>query len=500
MKELITITDLLTKPGHKNFPFIDPPKSYTGPTLEQLFIRGLKQRIFSNDMDVVEQLYPGRTPDDQKYRMVKSRVRYKLYDMMLILPITNNPDLPSEQECLGYITRAKILLQAQEFELAEKHAKKAATIAKEGGFTELSLIVWRMLRTIYSTLDRPRLLREAIKTIKSHEELLQAEEEATSLFDMHSHLINRSAYSRQVFSPKTPAALKKLEAIWKKTNSNTVFEKLYRLTIAHFSYEQNFHAVLEYCTLVEAQLKKNAVSTERFDFRSFYHTQVLAFIKTKSYNQGLIVAKAGSELEAVSDAERLHYTEHYFILALRAQKFSLAETICKNASARAKVHKNQLEVIHWEILHGYLGVAKDNAKLTSAISFEKTREGITRVMGGYAMYIRLTILEIAYAFKNENVSSLFDLVQSLSHLLDGYRTENAIEITRLVAFKQLLMILLDTGFNPDKIASRSKAPLARLLGAIDPYSPTEVIPFDTFWSMLVKALMDAHEELRFGKQ
>ena len=127
MNEVKKLVRIVTNRIKKNVSLIDVVNNEDNPGKEQQLFNSIQSGIYTTDDDAALGMY-GTDGTDQRYRMLKSRLRTKLNNLLFFADFNDsrgNISFPFEQECHSHIFRAKILFKEGEFELAEKSVKKA---------------------------------------------------------------------------------------------------------------------------------------------------------------------------------------------------------------------------------------------------------------------------------------------------------------------------------------------------------------------------------------
>ncbi|MEQ8809790.1 MAG: hypothetical protein RIE59_12030, partial [Imperialibacter sp.] len=358
----------------KNVSLIDVISHDENPSKEQQLFNGIQKGLYNTDDEASLGMYESDSTD-QRFRMLKSRLRYKLYNLLYFVDFNDskvNIGFPYEQECHSYIFRAKILFKEGEYELAEKHINKALAISKEAEFTELTLSGLRILRTIYAEMCRPNHLRKTIGRIKKYEEIMKIEEESDNIFNTRSMQLRKSVHSRRVHLDSTMKSVSSLKSLWEKSKSFDAFENFYRLSIASNESLGEYETILKLTSETEELVKAGKVNPLRFDIRYNVYIKTYAYLRAKDFKNGMIYAKAGLEHIGRSSRNWFSHMVNYFLMALHSGNYELAEDLIGQVYRNPHMEKiSQRAKERWELYKAYLFFLMPNRDVEDVIDFSK---------------------------------------------------------------------------------------------------------------------------------
>jgi hypothetical protein len=116
MEELKELVKIVTNRGQKNISLLDLNEKKLSKEMELFF--GIQKGLYANDEQAAAQMYDS-TPDDAKYKMLKSRLRKKLLNHLFFLDFSGSRFKIShkyEQECLNLLHQSRMLIAKQTFE------------------------------------------------------------------------------------------------------------------------------------------------------------------------------------------------------------------------------------------------------------------------------------------------------------------------------------------------------------------------------------------------
>lgn len=506
MDEIKKLVRIITNRVKKNVSLIDVINHDENPSKEQQLYNGIQRGLYSTDDEASMGMYEADSTD-QRYRMLKSRLRYKLYNLLYFVDFNDSKDnigFPYEQECLSYIYRAKVLFKEGEHDLAEKHVNKALAISKEAEFTEMTLSGLRMLRMVYAETCRPNHLRKTLGRIKKYEEVSRLEEEAASIFSMKTMQLRKSIHSRKVHLDSTVKAVQSLMLLWEKSESFNIFQMYYRLRIFSSQLLGEYDDILKITSEAEKLVKEGQVNPLRFDMRYNVYMRTYAYLRSKDYKNGMIFAKAGLEQIGRSSTNWFAHMENYYLLALHSGNYDLAEDIIGQVTRNPYMDRiNQMAKERWELYKAYLHFAMPNRDVEEVLNFNKIYEKLpyyTQDKQGFM--VAIMILEFVDLMKKDRLDVALAKLPNTEKYIYRYLNDNP-ESQREKLFLKLITIIVESSFNPVLAAKKGEKYYERLKGTPEPgdaFAEIEIIPYEQLWEILLKNMEYSHVKLNFGKQ
>src|SRR5690606_20570768 len=118
MEELKRLARVVTLFGKKNVKLLDPDSKKEESLEEKLFLN-IIQNKYSNDKEAILDIY-GNNNRAARYRMLKSRLRQRLYSQLFFVENASRPARREEKKCLDLSYKGKILLQVTEYPIAKQ--------------------------------------------------------------------------------------------------------------------------------------------------------------------------------------------------------------------------------------------------------------------------------------------------------------------------------------------------------------------------------------------
>lgn len=506
MEEIKKLVNIITTRVKKNVSLIDVISHDENPSKEQLLFNGVQKGLYATDDEASMGMY-GADSTDQRYRMLKSRLRYKLYNLLYFVDFNDskvNIGFPYEQECHSYIFRAKVLFKEGEYELAEKHVNKALAISKEAEFTEHTLSGLRVLRTIYAELCRPNHLRKTLGRIKKYEEIMKIEEEACNIYQMRTMQLRKSVHSRKTHLESTRKAVLTLKSLWEKCRTFNAFENYYRLSIGSNELLGEYEEILRTAEEAEKFVKEGLVNPLRFDIRYNVFIKTYAYLRAKDFKNGMVYAKAGLEHIGRSSRNWFAHMENYYLMALHSGNYDLAEDLISQVYRNPHMEKiSQRAEERWELYKAYLYFIMPSRDVEDVLDFSKIYEKLpfyTQDKQGFM--VAIMILEFMDLMKKDKLDIALTKLPNTEKYIYRYLNDNP-ESQREKLFLKLITIMVECSFNPIVAAKKGEKYFNRLKGTPEPgdaFAEIEIIPYEQMWEIMLRNMEYSHVKLDFGKQ
>ncbi|MEQ9378439.1 MAG: hypothetical protein RIG68_24845 [Imperialibacter sp.] len=505
MNEIKKIVRIVTNRVKKNVSLIDVVNNEDNPGKEQQLFNSIQSGVYTTDDDAAFGMY-GTNGTDQRYRMLKSRLRTKLNNLLYFADFNDsrgNISFPFEQECHSHIFRAKILYKEGEYELAEKSIKKALTISKESEFTDLTLIGLKMLRIIYSESFRPNQLRKAIGQIKKYEVINRLEEESLDIFYLKWMQLGKSVHSRKVHLESTIKAVEVLRKLWEKGGSYALFENYYRLRLWTNELLGDYSSVVAIAEEAYDLVNKGAVNPLRFDMRHHVYTRTYACLRAKDYDKGIKYAEEGMNHISRSSRNWFSHMENYVLLALHNKNYLLADEVINQVTRNPYVDKISTQSKErWELYKGYLYFIMPDRNVEDVLSFKDIYERLPFYsQDKQGFMVAILILEFMDFLKKDRLDLALTKLPNSERYIYRYLNQNQ-ESQREKLFLKLISIIVQCSFNPDMAAKKGKRYLERLAGTPEPgdaFAEVEIVPYEQLWDILMGFMKNAHVKPDYAK-
>lgn len=493
MKEINKLVEIVTTRLKNNFDVIDLSGEVPDPSKEQQLYNGVLQGIYATDEEAAESMY-GSDVYDQRFRMLKSRLRHKLYDLLFHVEYNDSRFKISTQhllECHEYIYKANILFVSGEYGMAEKQINKAFAVAEEAEFTSVLIDGYELLRVIFANNCRPTEFESAIENLEKLRKLYNVEEYANDLYFKNKMLLTKSTHSRKMNVETTWDNVMILEKLWKDSGSFNIYEHYYRLKLWYYELCGDYAGVIKFTKEAEKQVDKMQVNQMRFDVRYNVYIRTFAHLCEKNFKEGFKAAEEGMNIIERSTRNWFAHMENYFLLAMHSKDYDRATDIFNKVQRNPNLKKvNQTASERWKLFKAYLNFAAPEKKILKRVSFADFYESMNfynKDKKGYN--ISLMILEFMHMLGKDK----FDLAMNKLESLEKYYYRHLNEPgknPREKQFFKLIKVLISSSFNTDEARKKGQKYLERLEAKSkhEPFTDPEIIPYEHLWNVMLNVV------------
>ncbi|MDX5443581.1 MAG: hypothetical protein LPJ89_07350 [Hymenobacteraceae bacterium] len=493
MDELLKLAKIVTNRRKKLHPLLIFKKKHISK--EQLFFTKLLEGEFKTEEEAAAAIC-GTGPSDPQFKMLKHRLRTKLFNNLLFLDFSDNRIKVShryEEKCNHLLHQARVLMQLSELGLAEKNLKSSLALAREAEFTDISIYCLRNLTKLYAYASRHTAFYPAMEQLQQFTSLFVHEQEA----EMHAYTarleLNKSVRARKSFLPKLIPIIDRLRELWEQTGSYNIFENYYMLNLWHKELIGDFKSIVQVTEESEEKLEQGKINQMRFDHRYNKFINVSARLRIKDYQQGLHVASEYIKAFERSSNNWFAFMENYFLLAIQSGDYHkahiLSETVANNPHF-AKIKQQAQE--RWRLYRTYLYFVSPNEKLLKSFNYYKFINDVpeySRDKQGFN--VAILIIQFLYFLQKDDVESLLNRIESIRKYISTHLRDVFSERSRL--FFKLLMLVVQENFDA-KVCREKGAKIHKKLQELPPpgdaYAEVEIIPYEDLWNMVLQILKD----------
>lgn len=458
--------------------------------LETQLYQLIKDGVTENENDIVLHLY-GHCDKANAYKMLKSRVKKKLYNQLFFLSPTisraHSENSIAELDCKKMLFWAASLRTIREDKLAKLQLQKALVLAEQYQLIECQIECYKLMRVMLSNDSFSK--KEFVTCTAKLEELyklLEYEKRANQLYFDIKFEFKQGVIAGAELLDKLKASIVELKECWLQFGLNSVFKRYHSLMNMYYEITGDVTANISYLEQTFALYKAGKIHPAYYSETYNKFILVHAYLKNKDYSLGLAEAAELKKNLAEGSKNWFAHLENYFLLALHSKDYSLSEEILIEVfSNKCFRETNQFAQERWstiyQIYHNAFGFkipAKLNKKLKLCYQDKK----------GFNLW--LMILDYMIALDSRDVSILAREVDRIKKYIGKYLT--APDDTRS---KYMLKLLLIAGreFPVDAATCRKKGEylFKKLQQAPTPgyaYAETEIIPYEDLWDVILQKL------------
>lgn len=500
MKNLLEIIKIVTKKKVKKIEIFDDQvlKNKTGKFNE--FYEALSAGRLKNDRDAATLLYDC-SPQDPKYRQLKSRFRKRLLNTIFFLDI-NQPSSGDYNRayfnCNKEWALVKILLHYGAIQTANSMARHILTTAQKYHFSDLIVNCCRILRQQAAEAGADKDFSKYNEIIQVYEPILSAE------------LKSEEAYQKVILAYQKPLTAKSslkeelytfsvdLVSLSEQFNSPVISYNMYLVWAMRFELSKEFDTMLEVCNQAEQYMDDNPNYYQEEKLIAIQNKKMSAFLHKQDYRQGKNNAEKCLKRFPAGSEPWFNFMERYLLLALHTENYINALAILNQATTHSGLRKLDQSVREkWAIYSGYVGFfgtiqgfgaalqVKPNSRIFRPSRYFSQPETYPKSHRNYA--ILLLILEVLQLANRKSFLELDDRLEKLKQF--ALRQLNKEEHFRPVQFIRLIQQLKKADYdvanlkNVDKYLSQLKERPFFYRGAI---AELEIIPYEKLWEIILK--------------
>lgn len=490
MEELTKIVKLVTNSINLNLVL---PIPNGRSSKEDALHDGIRNGIYASDEDAAQDLYKA-SPNDVRYKMLKHRLKKKLYNNLLFLDYNKvglNNHTIKEQACLLMLQQAYALRLNFEFDLVLSLTSKILAIAEEYEFTNHKVTALELAVACYSEKGN---LKQFDKTLPLLEETLlkrNLESKAINIFQNVNVNLKKSVTVRKRLLIKLPEIVNTLNALWHEAQTFATFESYYKTSISYYELIGSFDKIIEMTVNAEKWVEEGRLNS--FRFKSNYNKFVLVYahLRNKDYINGLHYAEKFSIDFKEGAINWFAYMENYFLLALHSGQLSLAGVLLHKVTLNSSFPRiSNAAKERWSLYQMYHrvislnSVTPDNIYINpyslSLPEYSKDKLGFN---------VAILVLQFIYFLQKGDSEALLYRIESLkkyvlTHLKDAFSL-------RSKTFLKLLILTVTEDFDADECKKKGQKLYQRLIETPPPgdaYAEIEIVPYEHLWEHILSIL------------
>ncbi len=445
----------------------------------------------------------GRPPNDPQFLKLKSKLKYRLIDMLFLIgnkePSYNNLE-NAFMNCWKEWAAVKILIAKGARCTAISLAEKVIANAVRFEITELVPPVARLLRVYYGRrVGNQRLFEHYDDLHRSYQQLYNLEANAETY---HSEIVIEMQQERSanpVISQKAWAYYHELAPALETHDSLRLHQYVRCLRLAAEMNDCDYPAAIQTCNAaIEYLLAKPFRS--RSALTLFLYNKLDCCTQLRRFEEGGQAAELGLQLERSGTYNWFKNRELYMRLALHAQRYQEAyEIFLQAVKNRGYRQLDALAAETWKIYEAfiyYLILLKRIQPMASDTHFKSFRLGkflnevphFSRDKRG--MNIPILIIQILFSITKRKYSKAVDRIEAVDKYCSRYlyRDQNF----RSNSFIKMLMTIPRNGFHKAAVERKTERYLEGLqehpLEVAHQSHEIEIIPYEDLWEMVVASL------------
>ncbi|MDQ3292456.1 MAG: hypothetical protein M3Q05_14310 [Bacteroidota bacterium] len=493
MDDLRKLVRIVTNRGQKNFPLLELKSKSTNKEVD-LFNK-IKSGQCETDQQAAALMYNAQ-PNDPRIKMLKSRLRKKLLNHLFFLDFTD-PSLKIshryEQQSLTLLYQARTLMNEGENTTSAGLLRSALDLAIEAEFTPIIIDCYQLLLENYSLTISTKDFYETRSILAKYRAIGALEQEAADLYFTSRLELNKSVSAKNKYLDNLKDVVQKLEELWKKTQSATIFDYYYKLNISLHELTGNFAEILKTTALSEELLQKGKINKKRFDDRYNKFINVYAYLRVKEYEKGLQAAASFVQVFNRSTNNWFAFMENYFLLAMHAGQYDQASKlyaeVMRNTFYR-KISRSAQE--RWSLYGTYLYFVNPSDEVFKQSNYRKLMSLVPEYSKDKQGFnVAILILQFIYFVRAQDTDALNYRMDSLKKYAGRHLTHQLSK--RNLLFFKMLMLLVKEDLDYTQAKKKGELLLQRLKNTPvpgDAYAEIEIIPYEHLWTLILDMLKE----------
>ena len=494
MEDLMRLVKIISKRKQRQFPLLDLKSINENSSKENIFFRYIKKGIIKTDDEASKLLY-GTKSDDDRFRMLKSRLKQKLLNHAFFLDFGDNNRKSSyqmEQECIQQLHQAKMLVFTGEYKVARSLVLKAFTAAERCEFTKYKILCLEDLVELYSESRQPHLFDEVTNKLKELRVLYRKEVEAREHFYYIRMMVVKSVNSRKKNLENAAESIVMLKKLWKQTKSFNIFNYLLQLILIHKELTGDFKGIINFLKEVESgKYDGHTLNNYRLDLNKIALSRAYAYFRSWDFELGINYVESRIELFGAFSQGWYDLFEVYFLMSVFSRNYKLALEISdkvfdnKNFEKLSEEEKEKwkLYTVYLQLIYAgnfYLGSFNFKGMVEKIPDYHKDREGINFL---------IIVFQFLYHVEQRQLKELVIRRDELKQYMANHFKENFSYRSRTIY--KLLNIVVENELDLKSIQMKSRYLVKKLnenkiVG--DAHQEIEVVPYEHLWELIIKML------------
>jgi len=493
MEDLKRLVSIITKRKQRQYPLLELKSINENSSKENIFFRYIKKGIVDTDDDASKLIY-GTKSDDDRFRMLKSRLKQKLLNHLFFLDFTENNQKVSnqfEQECIQQLHQAHMLMFTGEYKIAKSLVLKALTTAERCEFTKYIVSCQEELVRIYSDNCQPHLFDDVVQSLKMNRELYAKEEAAAEHYYYIKMMIVKSVNSRKKNLEAATESIAYIEKVWVDTKSYNVFQYLLNLTLLHKELIGDFAGIIPILEEVASgKFQGVSLNKNRLEESQIISSMAFAYFRAKDYKNGMDYVGQKRDIFDPASIDWFNFYDIYFLLSVYNKDYATSFEIIDSVFESKYFDKLQEEIKDkWKLYNAYVHLIQSGSYylknsysniLDSIPEYDKDKEGFNAA---------ILILQFMYYAEQRELEKLVEIRDELKSYMSNHFKENFSYRSR--TFYKLINIVVENKLDFKNIQIKSRYLIKKLsenqvVG--NAFTELEIVPYEHLWEIVFSKL------------
>lgn len=490
MEELRRLIDVLEKYNGADGPNREYVSELTN--LDGRLYQLAKDNNAEHEGEIIKQLY-GTHKKVAAFRMLKSRLKKKLYNQVLFVDIQDLPftlDTKSaELECQKDLYVINILRATGDEKLALMHLQKVLSLAQEMQFIKVQIEVYETQRILYAADGYSRKkFSECVEKLDELYKLRNVEENADKIYYKIRFNLKLGVEENKKHQAELGSLVEELHNLWQESGLNSVFRRYHKFKLFQLEGSGDAAELIEYLRYTFKLYEQGKIHKAYYSVTFNKFMLVYAYLRNQDYKTGLEEAEKLAQVMEVGSRNWFAHLENYFLLAVHDKDYKKAEGLLLEVFENKYFQDNNLfSQERWSM---YYLVYHFISGFTIPVKLIKKLQVVPQDKKGFNLW-RL-ILDFMLALQDKEPEAIGRETERVKKFMTKYLVNK--EDARSKYFLKLLL-LAGREYDDTKICRKKGEYLFdKLKQAPIPgyaYAETEIVPYEDLWEILLQKLETA---------
>jgi len=443
----------------------------------------------SSEADLISLLYSDATKKGA-FKMLKSRVKRKLYNQLYFLDAENEKladQLASvEIRCRKMLYQADVLRKLQEADLAEQILLKVSAIAQDSQLIKYEIDALEQLRMYYSErIYERKLFEKCVTRLEQLYQIFEIERKVDSIYFDVRFEMKLGVEANHKLLNRLEGFIQNVELYLADFNTGSVFRRFHQLKVMYFELSGDFETYIAYLNYTFEKYNTGKIHPLYFSINYNKYSLVFACLRAKKYDQGLREADDLKGKLEPGSVNWFAHLENYFLLATHSQNYKRASKVLDEVLANKYLKEtNTFAKERWVLFYDFLHYVSG---YTSEVTIDRKLKHVTQDKKGYNVWS--LILEFVHVLEKKQPDLLQREIDRVRKFISKYLV--APEDARTKLFLKLLLVAGRDYTDAKSCARKGKYLFNKLHqtpAAGIAYAETEIIPFEHLWELILQKM------------
>ncbi len=505
MKELIEIVKIVNAKRQKRLEGIPEDLQEGGDTMMHNFYEGIKGSRYMSDEDAAYDLYDA-DPSEKKYQMLKSRLKDKLLETVLLLEKKQPWVSPYEENYYKLKRELEIgrtLVEKKAEKTGVKILDRVLDYSLRYRISEFILEAGKLLMQLAPKYRTKMKYSEYVEIVRREIHIFNAEIVANELYCDLSRKVERTVHP-EAFVIRTEKSVKKLETLMMGEDSHMLRIRYFQIQLYLQQIKFDYESVLKICNEIQKYYKENPEMYSHEIFVEFAQAKLDAFRRVGNIDENIKLAD--DVIEMFPEGSDLWFTvmQNFFVLLIHGKEYKRAEMVITEIMNNVNFKNMDDKVFDkWRLYAGaiYVLTAMGHLRSKRMVSkpFKKKFE-ILDILDNMPNFEKdrlefntsFLVIQFMHYFANNEFRKILDMEGEIAFYLE----RNTLKLKghrRTFAFLRMLQTMIQHNFKANMIRKTTLRYYKQLVDNTpdnEILDSLEIIPYVSLWDFMIQELND----------